>query len=269
MISLFDVFGFIPFSFIKLIDILLVALLLYQLYMLIKGTNAIRIFMGIAAIYVLWKVVDLLQMELLSEILGKFIGVGVLALIIVFQQEIRRFLIMIGNTRLLRRGKGKWNIFNWKMQVRNIETIYIKSILKACKNMMQSKTGALIIISREADISQYTLSGQQLDARLSSALLESIFFKNSPLHDGAAIISENRVVAARCVLPITEKEDLPGHFGLRHRAAIGISEISDAISIVVSEETGSLSFVKDGETYYGIGIDELKNFLEKVFAQKT
>jgi uncharacterized protein (TIGR00159 family) len=262
MILFLDIFGFIPFSLIKLIDILLVALLLFQLYMLIKGTNAIRIFIGISTIYILWKIVQILQMELLSEILGQFIGVGVLALIIVFQQEIRRFLIMIGNTRFLRRGNRKWNIFNWRMQVRNVETIYIKSILKACKNMVKTKTGALIIIAKEADISQYTLSGQQLDAKISSALLESIFFKNSPLHDGAAIISGNRILAARCVLPITEKEDLPTHFGLRHRAAIGISEISDAISIVISEETSSLSFIKDGETSYGIEIDELKKLLE-------
>ncbi len=262
MVLAYKLFGFLPFSFIQLADILLVAFLLYQLYTLIKGTNAIRIFIGILTIYILWKIVETLQMELLGEILGQFIGLGVLALIVVFQQEIRRFLILIGNTRLLNKGKARWNIFSWRMQVRNVENISIKAISSACRNMMKSKTGALIILVREADISQYTLSGVQLDARLSSTLLESIFFKNSPLHDGAAIIKENRLLAARCVLPITEKEDLPGILGLRHRAAIGITEMSDAIGIVVSEETGSLSFIKDGEIQYNLDIEKLKSLLE-------
>ncbi|MGB0178016.1 MAG: diadenylate cyclase CdaA [Owenweeksia sp.] len=231
--------SFIDFSILDIIDIVLVAFLLYQLYRLIKGTVAINIFLGVAAIYLIWKLVEALQMELLSEILGKFIGVGVLALVIVFQQEIRRFLLVLGSTNFTRRRKFLKQL-KW---LRNDEhEINLEEIEVACLNMSRTKTGALIVIERQSQLGFYSETGTVLNGRLSSRLLEAIFFKNAPLHDGAVIISGDRVVAAGCILPITDKTTVPRRFGLRHRAAIGVAEKTDALAIVVSEETGDISF---------------------------
>ena len=251
---------FLDFSLLDIVDIVLVAFLLFQLYKLVKGTVAIRIFIGIAAIYFLWKIVEALQMELLSEILGQFIGVGVIAVIIVFQQELRRFLLMIGNTKFL--SKDGVLKFNWV----NDETsmaVNIDAIVEACDDMANTKTGAIIVITRENSLSNYIESGEKIDARTSNIFLKSIFFKNSPLHDGAVIITGENVMAARCILPVLESDEFPSNLGMRHRAAAGITQGTDAVAIIVSEERGKISVAKEGTLEISLNADQLKEFLNK------
>mgnify|MGYP000129655087 CR=1 FL=1 len=256
--------SFIDFSVLDIIDIVLVAFLLYQLYRLIKGTVAINIFLGVASIYLIWKLVEALQMELLSEILGKFIGVGVLALVIVFQQEIRRFLLVLGSTNFTRRRKFlkqlKW--LRSDEQELDLEEIEVASI-----NMSKNKTGALMVIERQSQLGFYSETGTLINGRLSSRMLEAVFFKNAPLHDGAVIISGDRIVAAGCILPVTDKPSIPRRFGLRHRAGIGVAEKTDALAIIISEETGDISMAlgdifqnKIEPSEFG---EKLKGFLEK------
>ena len=234
----------IDFSILDIIDILLVAILLFQLYKLIKGTVAIKIFVGILAIYLLWKIVEVLQMKLLSEILGQFIGVGVIAVIIVFQQELRKFLIMIGNTKFF--SKEGIMKFKW-VNEENTVKVNINAIVNACQQMASSKTGAIIIITKENSLSSYIDTGELIQAKSSSSLIQNIFFKNSPMHDGAVIITGDIVMAARCILPVIENEAFPSHLGMRHRAAAGITENTDCLAIIVSEERGKISIAKKGE----------------------
>ena len=253
---------FITFRWLDLVDILLVAIIMFQLYKLVKGTVAIRIFLGILAIYLFWKIVEALQMELLSEILGQFIGVGVLALIIVFQQEIRRFLLLIGNNSFFS-GNKKGKFFNLlKSNEASKEKLNLKQIIKASKNLASTKTGALIIIDTHSELKYYASSGEKINSQVSAAMLESIFFKNSPLHDGGVIIENNKIIAARCILPVSENQEFPSHFGLRHRAAAGITETSRSIAIIISEETGKISLAKEGKINYNIDIDELSDLLK-------
>lgn len=255
---------FLSFQVNDVIDILLVALLLYQIYRLMKGTAAINIFIGIVSIYFVWKLVNLLQLNLLSEILGQFVSVGVIALIVVFQREIRQFLLLLGSPRFLSR-RQKWMAF-WKLNVQQSGIINLDHIVKVCETFSTSKTGALIVISKRSNLDEYVNTGEMIDARISEQLIENIFFKNSPLHDGAIIISGNRIVAARCVLPLTRNEKFPNTLGLRHRAAVGISEITDSITIVVSEQTGNISYTKNGTLYANIKSEALKVFLELEYA---
>ncbi len=233
---------FIQVRIIDIIDIALVALLLYGLYRLLKGTAAISIFVGIVAIFLIWQLVNALQMELLTTILGAFVSVGFIALIIIFQPEIRRFLFTIGAKT--QSGENKFfRIFKRKRQRVSLDT---ETLCQACKAMSDIKQGALIVITRQNTMPDIVMTGVEIDAEISKPLIENIFFKNSPLHDGAMIITDNRIVAARCILPVTNKTDLPGHYGLRHRAAIGVSENNDCLVLVVSEETGNISLVQEG-----------------------
>lgn len=251
--------AFIDFTFIDLLDILLVGIIIFQLYKLTRGTVAIRIFFGILAIYLLWKLVSALQMEMLGEILGQFIGVGVIALMIVFQKELRRFLLFIGNREFLnRRGPLLQSLFG-SSPSGNAERY--DAVVTACEHFSQTKTGALIIIARDSDPAAFIRSARKVDARLSSVLLESIFFKNSPLHDGAVLIRNRRIVSASGVLPVTENENIMHNLGMRHRAALGISEQTDAIAVVVSEETGTISYAIDGVLHRDVSPTELKNVL--------
>jgi uncharacterized protein (TIGR00159 family) len=254
---------FITFRWLDVVDILLVSIIMYQLYKLVKGTIAIRIFLAILAIYLFWKIVSAFQMQLLSEILGQFIGVGVLALIIVFQQEIRRFLLLLGSNNIFtkRRNSKLMNLLN--VNTNKKKKLDISPIVIAAKSLSQSKTGALIILDIHSELKFISTSGEKIDARISTSLLENIFFKNSPMHDGGLIIEDNRIVAARCILPISDNQHFPVHFGLRHRAAAGITETSRAIAIIISEETGKISLAKEGEVNYNISIDELKEKLIK------
>ena len=200
------------------------------------------IFIGIVAIFLIWQLVNALQMELLTTILGAFVSVGFIALIIIFQPEIRRFLFTIGIHTKNSNIKG-FRLFRRKSKTISLDT---ETVSQACISMSLIKQGALIVITRQNTLADIVLSGVTIDARLSKPLIENIFFKNSPLHDGAMIITDNKIVAARCILPVTNNSEIPGHYGLRHRAAVGISEVNDCLVLVVSEETGDISLVKEG-----------------------
>lgn len=251
--------GFVPFTFIDFIDIILVAAIMFWIYRATRGTNAPYIISGIIMIYLMWVVVRTLNMELLSNILGQFVSVGVIALIIVFQPEIRRFLQMIGMRQ--KRFNFIARIFN---RNDNTSVTIIAPIVQACREMSAHKTGALIVIGRQSDLRLITEGGIAIDAKISTPLLENIFFKNAPLHDGAVVIEGDRIVAAKCILPLTQS-DVPKSYGTRHRAAIGMSEISDAIILVVSEETGGISIAHGGTIHRDIAPDQLANLLQRHF----
>lgn len=251
--------GFVLFTFIDFIDIILVAAIMFWIYRATRGTNAPYIISGIIMIYLMWVVVRTLNMELLSNILGQFVSVGVIALIIVFQPEIRRFLQMIGMRQ--KRFNFIARIFN---RNDNTSVTIIAPIVQACREMSAHKTGALIVIGRQSDLRLITEGGIAIDAKISTPLLENIFFKNAPLHDGAVVIEGDRIVAAKCILPVTQS-DVPKSYGTRHRAAIGMSEISDAIILVVSEETGGISIAHGGTIHRDIAPDQLANLLQRHF----
>jgi len=241
-----DIFkDLLNFNVLDIIDIILVAFLLYYVYKLIKGTVAINIFFGIVIFYLFYLLVDVLQMRMLSNILGGFMSVGIIALIVVFQPEIRKFLLMIGSTNLSKSG-SLMKRFNFiKAQPNNTSAAEV--IVKACTKMGSTKTGALIVIERNNNLDFLVETGDDMKIAVTQPILESIFFKNSPLHDGAIIISNNVIKATRVILPVNNEKTIPSRFGLRHRAAIGITEKTDALTLVVSEETGQLSYVNNGE----------------------
>lgn len=257
--------AFITIRFLDILDILLVAFLLYQIYNLIRGTTAMNIFIGIFTLYLLWLIVKALNMSLLSSILGQVIGVGVIALIIVFQQEIRRFLLIIGTRYISNKKFSFEKLFSFGEK--ETSDVNIDAIVNACSNMSAFKTGALIAITKRSDLLSFTRTGDIINADTSSRLLESIFFKNSPLHDGAVIIKDDRIVAARCVLPTTDRIDLPPRYGMRHRAALGITEKTDAVVVIVSEETGAISFAKHDNIETNIGPNRLRQILMKEFSE--
>lgn len=257
------ILSLVSFRWLDAVDIFFVAILFYQSYRLVKGTAAINVFFGIITIYLLWQVVKLLQMELLGEILGQFISVGILGLIIVFQKELRQFLLLLGTPKFF--GKSTKKFLFWRLNVSNENNLDTDPLIKSFQKMSVSHTGALIVISRKNELRQYIETGEIIDARISEQLIENIFFKNSPLHDGAVIIHQNRIVAARCILPVSADKKIPFNFGLRHRSAVGISEQSDCIAIIVSETTGDISYTKQGKLYTGIVPAQLKNILEEEF----
>lgn len=246
-----------------IIDIIIFAILLYEVYMLVRGTAAIRIFIGIIAIFILYRLVKLLHMHLLSQVLDQFVSVGVIALIVVFQTEIRQFLLMLGNTRVIKNQRKRF-LF-WRFKINNPVSLNIDKIVMACQKMAETKTGALIVISRQNELNQYVATGQPVEAKISEVLLETIFFKNSPLHDGAVVISGSSIRAARCILPVSNKTTIPHFCGLRHRAAVGITEKSDAIAIIVSEERGEISYSIEGELLRNVKPSTLASFLETMF----
>ena len=249
---------FIDIRFLALMDIFLVAVLLYALYKMLKGTVAINIFLGLVSLFLIWQLVSAMQMELLSQILGAFISVGLVALIIIFQPEIRQFLLALGTPYFFRK-YGK-NLSFLKFAFKEKTELNLDPILVACKHMASTKTGALIVITRQNELDQFVKTGQVIDSNVSSSLIENIFFKNSPLHDGGMIITGQKIKAAGCILPVSKKQ-INRHVGLRHRAAIGISEVSDAIAIVVSEETGKISYALHGELTYHVTPQVLQEML--------
>lgn len=252
---------FIKPGIFDLLDIVLVAMLLFMIYRLIRKTVAMNIFLGIIAIYIIWKVVTLLQMELLSEILGQFISVGVIALLIVFQQELRKFLLLLGTPKFLPEPIAKL----FRSRLNNLEHAQqrMEIIAKAAEKMAVTHTGALMVLARDNKLPDLVNTGTEINAKLSDNLLRTIFFKNSPLHDGATIIDGDRVRAAGCILPVSGNKEIPAHLGLRHRAGIGISEQSDAIVIIVSEETGQISYAIRGKLRPNVRPADLKRVLPK------
>lgn len=256
--------AFIQIRFLDIVDIILVGLLFYVLYYIVKGTTAINIFFGIVAIIVVLKIVTLFHMELLSYILGAFVNVGIIALIIIFQPEIRRFLLNIGNTKFAVAFRNFFSRFG----LSNNEEIKfdLDSICEACASMSQDKVGALILLTQENELTDIVDTGVIINAVISKPLIENIFFKNSPLHDGAMVISNNKIEAARCILPITEAINLPESYGLRHRAGIGVTENNDCIAIVVSEETGSIRIIKEGKVK-DVKSSEMKAKIKELIAK--
>jgi len=241
MILLFKI-GFLTFNWIDAVDILLVAILLYYIYKLLHGSVAINIFLGVLSIYLFYLLVRALDMALVTKILGQFIGVGVIASIILFQPEIRKFLLMVGRTADWRNGA-----FSKLLQLKEHEVenhIDINAVVKAAQELATEHTGALIVFSKSPELKFYTDSGDVINADVSKRLLITIFNKHSPMHDGTVIISEGKIKAVRCILPISTKEDIPAHYGLRHRSALGLTEITDSIVLIVSEETGEMSLAQ-------------------------
>ena len=256
----------VPITVLDILDILLVAIILFQLYRLIRGTSAFSIFLVIFFIYLFWLLVRALNMELVSSLLGQFIGVGVIALIIVFQQEVRRFLLLIGNRYIKNRKFALSRLFFSAREEPGGPAI-AGEIVRAAEALASGKTGALIVIGRQSRFDMYTEGGEIINAQINAELLETIFFKNTPLHDGAVLIEDRMILAARCPLPVTEQVNLPAHLGMRHRAAIGMSENTDALVIVISEETGSISVADSGELRSDLTPNELRNILlmEKIW----
>ena len=247
-------------TILDVVDIVLVAIILFQLYRIIRGTAALSIFLGIFLIYITWLIVKTLNMELITALLGQVIGVGVIALIIVFQQEVRRFLLVLGN-RYITRSRFSFTRFLSSVGEDQDTPGIAEEIVRACESMALKKTGALIVIGRKSSLDLFTEGGEILNAKISAELLETIFFKNTPLHDGAVLIEGGMILAARCPLPITDQVSIPPHFGMRHRAAVGMSEHSDAVVVVVSEESGHITVVISGEIRENITPNELRNVL--------
>jgi len=236
-------------------------LFFFKLYRLLKGTVGFNIIIGLFSLYLLWLIVKLLNMELIGSIMGQFIGVGVLALIIVFHPEIRKFLVFVGTHYNLNRVLGL-DLIMGTGKKRTINQEQIDILVDACISMARAHTGALIVITNTLELNEQVNSGERLNAKISSSLIRTIFFKNSPLHDGAVIIRGNRIAAAGCILPLTQKE-IDKSMGLRHRAAIGITENSDAVCVIVSEEKGTISFAKDGDIIRRLTKEKLITLLEE------
>lgn len=250
----------LKFNIVDIIDVVLVAILLYYVYKLVKGTVAINIFVGIVIMYLIWKLTQALQMQLLSNILGSFLSVGMFALIVVFQQEIRKFLLMIGSANFGNRRKFFKQLKFLKTEGQTLTDV--DTIIAACNKMSLSKTGALIVLERNNNLDFLVTTGDKMNIKVTQPIIESIFFKNSPLHDGAIIIDNNIVKATRVILPVNNEKNIPSRFGLRHRAAIGITEKTDALAIVVSEETGQISYFNNAEFIPFNNTQELANTIK-------
>ncbi len=264
---LLAIFGVLNLSFIDILDIILVALIIFVVFRWIRGTSAMSIFVAILSLYVARVVVTAFNMRLMSAILGQVLDVGLIALIVIFQPEIRKFLIRFGSRYLMEAGQ---NGFIGKLlgnKTRTMGSAAVKEVTEACRTMSEQKTGALIVIPHKSPVDFVIETGDRIDAIISKRLIMNIFFKNSPLHDGAMVMSSDHIIAARCTLPITEKTDIPAQYGMRHKAAIGISEMTDVDVIVVSEETGRISFVKGGNITTLGSANELQLLLNKSFSK--
>lgn len=261
--------GFLPFRLFDLLDILLVAIIIYVLYKLVKGTIAFNISIGIASIFFIWWLVRALEMRLVSGLLGQFIEVGVIAVLIVFQQEIRRVLLIIGrNTMRAQEGSSWRSLLPWNWNLKDNNTIAIDEIIAAVRRMSAEKTGAIIVLSRNSDLKNFSSTGVEIRSLVKRDLLITLLQKTAPLHDGAVIIASNMIVAASCILPVSQSRDLPRNYGTRHRASIGLTEQTDAVAVVVSEETGSISFAANGKIRSYLTPEELQEQLEKLLEKR-
>ena len=250
------------FGIKDMIDILCVALMLYYLYRLMKESRSLNVFIGIIVFVIIWLFVSqVLEMRLLGSIMDKLVSVGVIAIIIIFQEEIRKFLYSLGAHQRMR---GFMKLFySGGRNKKTMDRTAIMPIVMACINMSRGKVGALIVIERMVSLDDIIETGDRIDANINQRLIENIFFKNSPLHDGAMVVSKRRIVAAGCILPVSHNTDIPKELGLRHRAALGISQDSDAIAIVVSEETGGISLAIKGEFRLRVSGELLESILTK------
>lgn len=253
---------FLHITWIDLLDILMVAALIFLAFRWIKGSTAVNIFIAIVLVLLVYIIASSIGMKMISSVLGTLINVGAIALIIIFQPEIRRFLNSLGRRAGVTLEKGSFlgRLFPRQI-IKPVDAKSVTEIAEACREMSEQKTGALIIIRKKDTLQEIIDTGDTIDARISRRLIMNIFYKNSPLHDGAMIIGDDRIVAARCTLPITDRSDLPARFGMRHKAAVGISEQSDADVVVVSEQTGGISFVRAGKVQPIDSINNLKLLL--------
>ncbi|RZK82609.1 MAG: TIGR00159 family protein [Pedobacter sp.] len=258
-------FDFLKITVTDVVDIILVALIIYYIYNLIKNTLAVNLLLGMLIIMIIWFAVRQLHMNLLTAIIEKFISVGIIALIVIFQPEIRRFLLLIGKNTFLQKNKAWWGYLFGSKGIERDNLVRIKPIIDACKSMKKSRTGALIVFVKFYDDQLFANSCEIIDSKISKRLLESIFQKYSPLHDGAVVISENKIKSASCILPLTDNDQLPPQFGLRHRAGIGVSETTDAVAVIVSEETGEIAYAKQGRVRMNVSFGELEKLLNKDF----
>lgn len=256
--TLLATISFLNISLADVLDIVLLGMIIFIMFKWIKGTSAMSIFVAIVSLFLIRVLVGAFNMRLMTAIMDMVLDVGVLALIVIFQPEIRKFLARLGNRYMNSKGGRKFinRILGRKTAMRSAAGV--NDIAEACMNMSEDKVGALIVITHENPLEDVVKTGDRIDAVIHRRLLMNLFFKNSPLHDGAVIISGERIVAARCTLPITEKTNIPARYGMRHKAAIGITEDTDAEAIVVSEETGRISFVKGGKVTPVGNINELK-----------
>lgn len=258
----------LDFGIKDLLDILLVALLLYYIYKVMKESGTLNIFYGVMAFIVVWLVAsEIFALRLIGSILDKFMSIGVLILVILFQDQIKRFLVDLGSHR-------RWKFLRMIFRHHDAEAgIDIRTrtmpIVYACMSMSKSKTGALIVVRQVMPLDVYEKTGDMIDANINQRLIENIFFKNSPLHDGAMIIDNGRIAAAGCILPVSHDTSIPRSLGLRHRSALGIAQATDAMAIVVSEETGNISVAHRGEIHTKITSSELEHFLSEAFAIPT
>ena len=265
-----ETLGFLHLGLVDILDIALVALIIYVALRWLKGSSAMNIFIAIIFLLVARIVADSLNMKMIGSLLGTLLDVGAIALIIIFQPEIRRFLNRIGSSA----GKtiGERNFLHWLLPSKALVEVDgkdIDEIAQACMEMSEQKVGALIILRKRNELEDIATTGDRIDAKISSRLIQNIFFKNSPLHDGAMIIADGRIMAARCTLPITQRADIPPQLGMRHKAAFGMSEESDAVIIVVSEETGGISWICDGKRTRIDNINELKLLLTSTLGSTT
>lgn len=243
------------------VDIFCVALMLYYIYRLMKESRSLNVFIGIMVFIVVWLFVSqILEMRLLGSIMDKLVSVGVIAIIILFQEEIRKFLYNLGAHR---RVNGIIRLFVSGDNKDKVDMESIMPVVMACMNMGKARIGALIVIERISSLDDIVETGDIIDANISQRLIENIFFKNSPLHDGAMVISKKRIRAAGCILPVSHSIDIPKELGLRHRAAMGISQDSDAIAIVVSEETGRISVAIKGQFHLRLSAEQLESILTR------
>jgi uncharacterized protein (TIGR00159 family) len=257
---------FFEFGIKDIIDILLVAILLYYIYRLMKESRSLNVFMGILVFVVLWLVVaQVLQMKLLGSILDKFVSVGVIVLVVLFQEEIRKFLYNLGAHQRMRTFRRFFSISEKKQDPQKLKQV-IMPIVMSCMNMSKKKVGALIVIQRTTPLDDIVATGESLDASINQRLIENLFFKNSPLHDGAMIIAGDRIKAAGCILPVSHDLNIPKELGLRHRAALGITHESDSIAIVVSEETGGISVAIHSQFQLRLTAEKLESILTQEMA---
>ncbi len=245
-----------------IIDILLVAFILFTIYRILRRSGASNLFWGILAFIFTWLLVSyVFKLELTSTLFDRFISVGAIALIVIFQEEIRSFFYRVGARFNIEHFKDHWSKIKHHQQnaQQKADAIFI-----ACEHMSANKTGALIVITKQQELKVFADTGETIDAAISTRLIENIFFKNTPLHDGALIIHEERIWAAACILPVSKQTNLPKHYGLRHRAALGLTEKTDALAIVISEETGNIS-IAEGNSIKTVTTTELRHFLEVAF----
>lgn len=266
MLDLFIKIGFLSITIWDILDILIVGYLLYQIFKLLRGSLAFNIVVGLFALFFLSELVEFLEMDLLSKILGQFVNLGVLALLIVFQPEVRRFLVVLGKQALNRRFTFWKRYVDTSKELTSNQEKQIAMIAKTAEGLSSTKTGALIVFSTDANLLQgFSNSGVRLDANISQTLLESIFQKESPLHDGAVIISDSKIHSAGCVLPLSDSDKMQKGLGLRHRAGLGITERTNAISIIISEETGNISIAKQGKIRTKVSLEDLRQSLNPIF----